>query len=65
MKEQGYAGGKVLIHHCQNEPAAQNLKAQLLNEFPGANIRIGKTRGLCSYYAEKGGLMVGCEDGQA
>lgn len=65
MKEQGYAGGKVLIHNCQNEAAANSLKEQLLAVYPGANIRIGKTRGLCSFYAEKGGLMVGFEDGQA
>ncbi|MBQ5858081.1 MAG: fatty acid-binding protein DegV, partial [Peptococcaceae bacterium] len=61
----GYAGGKVLIHNCQNEAAANSLKEQLLAMYPGANIRIGKTRGLCSFYAEKGGLMVGFEDGQA
>ena len=65
MKEQGYAGNKVLIHHCQNEPAAKELKKQLLQMYPGADIRIGKTRGLCSFYAEKGGLMAGFEDGQA
>ena len=65
MKEQGYAGNKVLIHHCQNEPAAKELKKQLLQMYPGADIRIGKTRGLCSFYAEKGGLMAGFEDGRA
>ncbi len=61
MKELGYAGGNVLIHHCQNETAAQVLREQLLKLYANATIRIGKTRGLCSFYAEKGGLMVGFE----
>ena len=65
MKAMGYNGGKVLIHHCQNEPAAQALKEQLQKLYDGAQVRIGKTRGLCSFYAEKGGLMVGFEDGLA
>ncbi len=61
MKALGYAGGNVLIHHCQNEPAAQVLKEQLQKLYANATVRIGKTRGLCSFYAEKGGLMVGFE----
>lgn len=65
MKMLGYAGGKVLIHHCQNEAAAQQLKEQLQKLYANANIRIGKTRGLCSFYAEKGGLMVGFETANA
>jgi len=54
-------GGRVLIGHCFNESAALKLKDLLLKEFPEAQIDLHPTRGLCSFYAEKGGLMVGFE----
>ena len=34
---------------------------QILAEIPGAAVAIGENRGLCSYYAETGGLLVGFE----
>lgn len=61
MKELGYKGGKVIIDHCLNENAAMQLKALIKEEFKNADIRIGKTGGLCSFYAERGGLLVGFE----
>ncbi len=61
MKELGYKGGKVQIDHCFNEPAAIQLKEHILSLFNKADIRIGITKGLCSFYAEQGGLMIGFE----
>ena len=61
MKRNGYKGGSVYIDHVFNEKAADALKEALLAEFSNANVVIDQTRGLCSYYAEKGGLMVGFE----
>lgn len=61
MKKAGYKGGKVYIDHCYNEGAAEALKQTLLAEFPGAEIMIEPTYGLCSFYAEKGGLIIGFE----
>ena len=58
---QGYNGGKVRIRHCFNPEAAVQLKNTLLERFPAANICIGRTGGLCSFYAEQGGLLVGFE----
>ena len=63
MKAKGYAGGTVVIDQCFNEGAANALKAAVHAEFPEANVRIEKTNGLCSFYAEKGGLMIGFERG--
>ena len=40
----------------------KNVKEALLNEFPEAKIVIGTCKGLCSFYAELGGLIVGFED---
>lgn len=61
MKELGYRGGKVIIDHCFNENAALQLKELIKKEYASAEIRIGTTGGLCSFYAERGGLLVGFE----
>lgn len=61
MKELGYTSGKVRIDHCFNEGAALQLKDMILKECPSADVVIEETRGLCSFYAEQGGLMVGFE----
>ena len=61
MKKNGYQGGKVRINHSFNEPAALALKDLILQEYPQADIAVAPTAGLCSYYAEQGGLMVGLE----
>ena len=61
MKEMGYAGGKVRIDHCDNPSAAEQLKQQILQEYAKAKVAIGVTFGLCSFYAEQGGLMIGFE----
>lgn len=61
MKKQGYRGKQVIIDHCFNEKAAMSLKDMIKNEFKEAMIRIERTAALCSFYAEKGGLIVGFE----
>ena len=61
MKELGYKGGKVIIDHCFNEEAAKQLTEMIKKEFANAVIKIGTTRGLCSFYAEQGGMIVGME----
>lgn len=61
MKKAGYVGKKVYIDHCYNEAGAEALKKALLEEFPNAVVKIARTTGLCSFYAEKGGLMIGFE----
>ena len=59
MKDQGFHGGRVRIDHVCNEVAALALRDMILAEFPGSDISVGPTGALCSFYAEKGGLMVG------
>ena len=61
LKESGYTGGKLRIHHCQNLKAAQALCETVKHEFKNAIIIIQETRALCSFYAESGGLLVGFE----
>ena len=61
LKENGLHNGKVQIAHCRNQNAANTLKAMIEAELPNVQVRIGKNLGLCSYYAERGGLLVGYE----
>ncbi len=58
MKARNYAGGSIHIDHCLNLPLAERLREEIQNEFPQAHVTIGECRGLCSYYAEKGGIML-------
>ena len=57
----GYCGGRVKIHHADNEESALALKDKIVEKYPDAQIEIAMTRGLCSFYAERGGLLVGFE----
>ena len=61
MKEFNYNGGKVIIDHCFNETDAKAVRDHILASYPNAEVRIEETRGLCSFYAEVGGLMIGVE----
>lgn len=61
LEAEGFKSGKISIGHCQNESAAEQLKKLILNKFKDVQIEIHKFRGLCSFYAEKGGLLVGFE----
>lgn len=63
MLSTGYTGGKVRIHHCQNNGAAEKLTAMIKEKFQKASVFVQETRGLCSFYAEAGGLLVGYEGG--
>ena len=61
MAELGYMGGKVRVGHCKNEEFALELRAAILERFLHADVKVYPLRGLCSYYAEYGGIMVGFE----
>ena len=61
MISEGYSGGRVKIHHANNPDAAELLRSKIAENFPNASIDVGLTGGLCSFYAEQGGLLVGFE----
>ena len=61
MGEMGYRGGRVRISHCRNENAAQTLRGMLLAAYPGSEILVSTTGGLCSFYAEDHGFIIGFE----
>lgn len=61
LEVEGFKLGKISIGHSQNEKAAEKLKKKILDKFGNITVEIHKLRGLCSFYAEKGGLLVGFE----
>lgn len=62
LKSLGLAAkGKVKIAHCFNENAGKALKEMIQREFEKVQVELYRCRGLCGFYAEKGGLLVGFE----
>ena len=61
MASDGYHGGLVYIDHVDNEKSANELKALIEAQWPQAEVHILPCGGLCSYYAEESGLIIGYE----
>jgi len=64
MGKAGFAGGKVRLRHTANPDAAQQLADLIRADYPACDIVTGENRGLCSYYAETGSVLVGFESGR-
>lgn len=52
-------GASVVISHCENLAGALELKEQILNDLPVADVSILSCRGLTTFYAMEKGLIVG------
>ena len=61
LEVEGFRSGKISIGHCQNETAAMRLGELIRTKFKNASVEIHKLKGLCSFYAERGGVLVGFE----
>jgi len=61
MQEMGFKGGKVRIDECENPTDAKTLKELILSKHPAADVIIERVHGLCGFYAEKGGMIIGFE----
>ena len=61
LKQLGYSGGKIRIAHCYNKEFATAVYDRLIQEFKGIDVKAYLSRGLCSFYAELGGLLLGFE----
>ena len=64
IRERGFTNSSWLrIAHCFGEHQAQLLIDALKKDFPDARYTVEPTGALCSFYAEKGGLMIAMEGG--
>ena len=61
MQALGYSGGKLRVSHNENEGFARALCDAVKAKFPTADIELYPARGLCSFYAERGGIILGFE----
>ncbi|MBE6708348.1 MAG: DegV family protein [Ruminococcaceae bacterium] len=61
LRDAGLSSGKVRIGHCFNAVTAAVLEKEIKKAFPNCSIDIYELRGLCSFYAEIGGILIGFE----
>ena len=61
MEKHGFTGGKVRIAHGLNEKGAKAMLEVIRAAYPNIEATIVPFTGLCSFYAERGGIMVGFE----
>ena len=61
MMKKGYHGGRVIVCHCDNQEAVDMLQENLAAQFAEAKVESVKMNGLCSFYAQRHGLIVGYE----
>lgn len=57
----GYTGGHITITHRNNEKFIEQFSELIREKFAHASIEVLPTSGLCSFYAEEGGLLMGYE----
>jgi DegV family protein with EDD domain len=61
LKEAGFHGEKLYIDYVIDDTNALKFKEEVLKLFPDADIKLAPTTALCSFYAERGGLVWGYE----
>ena len=61
MERLGYQGGRLRISHNENEAAAHALAQRVRAKYPEADVEYYPARALCSFYAERGGIILGFE----
>ncbi len=61
MLKHGYQGGKVAISHSDNPEVVEAVSALLREHYPQAQIEVVDFNGLCTFYAQYHGLIIGFE----
>lgn len=61
METAGYKGGRMHVTDADNVKLRDTFVGLVKEKWPHANISTAHCSGLCSYYAERGALMVGVE----
>ncbi len=61
LKASKYNGKKLYVCHVEGYPLADELRREIKKEYPEAEILVYPAGGLCSFYAERGGMIIGFE----
>ncbi|HEL2057187.1 TPA: DegV family protein [Streptococcus suis] len=61
MNKAGYKGGRIIMAHRNNDKFFQQFSDLVKATYPKAIVEEVATSGLCSFYAEEGGLLMGYE----
>ena len=61
MIKAGYKGGRAVITHRNNENICKKIEEKLKEKFSNVEFIIVPTSGICSFYGEEGGMLLGYE----
>ena len=61
MIKAGYKGGRAVITHRNNESICKKIEDKLKEKFSNVEFIVVPTSGICSFYGEEGGLLLGYE----
>ena len=61
MIKAGYKGGRVVATHRNNENICKKIEEKLKDKFSDIEFIIVPTSGICSFYGEEGGMLLGYE----
>ncbi|MBE5959433.1 MAG: DegV family protein [Lachnospiraceae bacterium] len=61
IEKAGYKGGKFRISHVENESLANTVINMIKEKYADADTMVYPAKGLCSYYAERHGIILGFE----
>ena len=61
MEERHYNGGRIRICHTDNEELAKKYIHIIKKRWPDCDVKAYPSRGLISYYAERGGIILAAE----
>ena len=61
LEQMHFHKGKLRITHAENSGLAEQLRRVLAERYPQADLCVYESRGLCSYYAERGAVFLAAE----
>ncbi len=61
LKAAKYNGKKLSMCHVESYALADELRREIKKVYPSAEILVYPAGGLCSFYAERGGIIIGFE----
>lgn len=61
MIKAGYKGGRAVITHRNNKNICKKIEEKLKEKFSEVEFIVVPTSGICSFYGEEGGMLLGYE----